>query len=266
MMPKFGYVMRNGKIEINEKQAAILQAAAKAYINGTSLKTKAEDLTEQKVEYAPGKHTWNKNRVQRMLTDKRYLGSDKHEAILDRETFEQVQQIMSQRNTQKDCRREEIFSRTIVPIVCGKCGAITERKYDAHWKNSTHHYCTNPECKKSYPILDSDLWAMVKTELINADEITAKPSEMLLAEINRLNNEIDRELQYASIDSESVKKKIFEYAVLQYAALHTKKRESMDLTDIDPCSQIFIREVKRRVSAVILTEDNRIRLDMSGKE
>ena len=60
---KFGYMMKNGETVICEVQIAVYRQAASDYIAGVSLKSKADELTEQKVEYAPGKYNWNKNRV-----------------------------------------------------------------------------------------------------------------------------------------------------------------------------------------------------------
>ena len=73
MIIPFGYTMENGRIEINRQQTETLRGIFAEYIQGTSLKAKAEELSEDKIEYAPGKYTWNKNRVQRILTDQRYL-------------------------------------------------------------------------------------------------------------------------------------------------------------------------------------------------
>lgn len=71
MIIPFGYTMENGRIEINQQQAEILCEIFTEYIQGTSLKAKAEKLSESKIEYAPNKYSWNKNRVQRILTDQR---------------------------------------------------------------------------------------------------------------------------------------------------------------------------------------------------
>ncbi len=128
---KFGYIMQNGKIIVCKEQAAIYRQAVAGYISGVSLKNKADELTEKKVEYAAGKYMWNKNRVRRMLTDSIYLGTDTYPPLIDKETFDKVQEIMQSRNTQKGCAREKIFSSAVIPILCGKCGLPTKRRFDA---------------------------------------------------------------------------------------------------------------------------------------
>ena len=268
---KFGYMMKNGETVICEVQIAVYRQAASDYIAGVSLKSKADELTEQKVEYAPGKYNWNKNRVQRMLTDPTYLGTETHPPIIDRETFDKVQEIMQSRNTQKGHQREKVFSSSVVPIICGKCGATTNRRYDARWVNNTVHICSNPECRATYAIGDEALWELVRIKIVAADETEVDPSEDIMKAICRLTNEIDRDLQGLDIDAETLKNKIFECAALQYAALHIKRRESVDFTEMKPHSPVLIREIKKRVSAVMLDGTEEIRLQMTdgqviGKE
>lgn len=260
---KFGYMMKNGETVICEVQIAVYRQAVSDYIAGVSLKSKADELTEQKVEYAPGKYNWNKNRVQRMLTDPTYLGTETHSPIIDRETFDKVQEIMQSRNTQKGHQREKVFSSSVVPIICGKCGASTNRRYDARWINNTVHICSNPECKATYAINDETLWELVRTKIVAADETEIEPSDEIMTAVRRLTNEIDRDLQGFDVDADTLKNKIFECAALQYAVLHPKRRENVDFKEMKPHSPVLIREIKKRVSAVMLDGTEEIRLQMT---
>lgn len=268
---KFGYQMIKGQTVVNSVQSAIFLKAMSDYIIGTSLKQKAEELTEQKVEYAPGKSEWNKSRVQRMLTDTAYLGTEQYPAIVDKETFDKVQEIMKSRNTQKNLNRQEVFSSTIIPIKCGKCGCDTVRRYEPRTKiPKIMHTCTNPECKSQYRITDDELREKIKIGMTQATEKELLPSEETMQTIRRLDNEIERDLQCLDIDGETLKNKILECAALKYS-LCTRKRESMDYSKMNPCSQIFIKEIKRRVSAVYLDSNTEIWLRMTdgqiiGKE
>lgn len=271
MIIPFGYTMENGRIEINRQQTETLRGIFREYIQGTSLKAKAEELSEDKIEYAPGKYTWNKNRVQRILTDQRYLGTDQYPSIIDESTFQEVQQIMAERNTQKGCNRQEVFSSSVIPILCGKCGHPVIRRYDARWKNTTKHYCTNPDCKAVYCITDKELWDKTSEQLSLMPAETQKPSDELATDIRRLNNEIERDLQRLDADGDSLQKKIYECAAQQYQLNRTVPRESMDFRNADPCSPDFIRKIKQMVAAVHLIDDDTIRLkrisdQAAGKE
>lgn len=268
---KFGYQMIKGKYVTVSSQLSVILKTYADYIMGTSLKTKADELTALKVEYALGKSNWNKNRVQRMLTDTNYLGNDTYPQIIDKETFDKVQKIMQSRNTQKNCNRQEVFSSSIVPIKCGICGCITTRR---HIPNSVKpkvvHTCCNPDCKHIYHTTDESLRNMVKVKMMQAIEIEMQPLEEIILDIHRLNNEIERDLKSTNIDPENLKNKIFQSAALEYC-LCTEKKKSMDYSQVDPCSQIFIREIKSKVSAVYLKSDEDIWLQMTdgqtiGKE
>ena len=260
---KFGYQMIKGQTIVNTVQSAIILKAMSDYINGTSLKQKAIELTEQKVEYAPGKSEWNKNRVQRMLTDTAYLGTEQYPQIADKDTFDKVQEIMNSRNTQKNLNRQEVFSSVIVPIKCGKCGCETVRRYEPRTKiPKIMHTCTNPECKAQYRVTDDELREKIKCSMIATTEKELLPSEETMQIVRRLDNEIERDLQCLDIDGEALKNKIMECAALKYS-LCTRKRESMDYSKMNPCSPIFIKEIKRRVSAIYLDSNTQIWLRMT---
>ena len=133
------------------------------------------------------------------------------------------------------------------------------------------HICSNPECKATYAIGDEALWDLVRIKIVAADETEVEPSEEIMTAIRRLTNEIDHDLQGLDVDAETLKNKIFECAALQYAALHIKRRESVDFTEMKPHSPVLIREIKKRVSAVMLDGTEEIRLQMTdgqviGKE
>lgn len=271
MIIPFGYTMENGRIEINQQQAEILCEIFTEYIQGTSLKAKAEKLSESKIEYVPNKYSWNKNRVQRILTDQRYLGTEQYPPIIDETIFQKAQQIMAQRNTQKGCNRQEVFSSSVIPILCGKSGQPVIRRYDARWKNTTKHYCTNPDCKAVYCITDRELWYKTNEQLSFMPPEMQKPSDELLTDICRLNNEIERDLQILDVDSGSLQEKIYECAARQYQLNRTIPRESMDFQNADPCSPDFIRNIKKTVASVQLIDDHTISLkrisdSTAGKE
>lgn len=267
MILPFGYMMENGKIIVDEHKAEIVKQAVQSYLNGTSLKIKAEELEEKEVEYAPGKSSWNKNRVQRMLADPRYCGTDQYPAIIDRETFDKVQQTMASRNTQQECNRQNVFSSSVVPILCGKCGKPTFRRHDGRFQNCTKHICINPDCKAIYPIADQELWKQVQQILVKTTPVAAESDDALMLDLHRLKNEIERDMQSLDIDSQSLQKKIFEYAALQYKSKSPLSKESMDFSQRNPRSPDFIREIKRRVSAVLLIDKQTIGLRLTdGQE
>ena len=257
----FGYKIANGAPVVDEMQAETLRQVAERYIGGASLKSEAERLSAMKLEYAPGKWDWNKNRIQRLLTNRTYLGDENYAPIIDGDTFERIRTIMQSRNTQKGCNRQTVFSSAVASILCGKCGQPVQRKYDARRKIPTHYICTGHDCGKIHQIPDSALWSEVKELLQEAGESEQEPNNDTQMELYRLNNEIEHDLQSPDMESDATKAKILEYAALQYRLLHLPKRESMEFQERNPCSSILIQEIRRRVSAVLLDEESiRIRL------
>lgn len=259
----FGYSVSNGVVIINEDQAEILRSIAENYLSGKSLQQEAERLTALMVEYAPGKYNWDKHRVRRMLINPIYTGDEHHAPIISNDTFNAIQKVMQEKNTQKNYDRKAVFSSSVVPILCGECGNPTIRRYDPRFKVSTKHTCTNPECRHVYGISDAEMWTIVGTLVAETPEQAKKNTENLLKEITRLENEIERDLQCLDIDCDALKKKLFASAALQYQTLCTSKQESMDFSPKDPCSPSIIRVIKRRVSAVLLFGSESIGLRMS---
>lgn len=269
----FGYRIKNGSMAVVESEANIIRRVVQSYISGSSLKQQAERLTTERVEHAHGQWTWTKNRVQRLLTNRTYLGDVHHAPILDAETFEEVQRIMHGRNTQKNCNRDKIFSSAVVPILCGNCRAPAVRRHERHWSVWSRYICQNPECRKAYSISDEQMWIRVQELLILDDErdIETPIDVSTQMEYHRLDHEVERELHGLDIDGEALKSKIFACAALQYETLNDRKKESMDFRNETPCSSAYIREIKRRVSAVLIDRDDKIRLRLAdnrviGKE
>ena len=150
-----------------------------------------------------------------------------------------------------------------MPIICGKCGASTNRRYDARWVNNTVHICSNPECKATYAIGDEALWDLVRIKIVAADETEVEPSEEIMTAVRRLTNEIDHDLQGLDVDAETLKNKIFECAALQYAALHIKRergfhRDETALSRFNSGNQkTSIRRHARRNGRNQITNDRR---------
>lgn len=263
MSLKFGYQIINGKYMVNVTQADIVTKTMYDYINGMSLNDKAKELTNQGVEYAPGKSLWNRNRVQRMLTDNTYIGLKNYPAIISEDIFEEVAKVMYSRNTQKHTNRQEILSSSIVSIRCSKCGCETFRKLESRTKeHKVYHICNNPHCNKKYIINDMDLRMMVKDKLVQYEEILPTPSDELLSEVRRLNNEIARELQFAEIDETTIKNKILQCAALEYSCCSNPK-ESIDYGKMDLCSLDFNRAIKQKIKAIYIENNDEIWLYMT---
>ncbi len=83
----YGYTIRNGRLEIQEKEAENIRKIFKNYLAGNALIKSAELAGLQK----------NNSSVKRILTNKKYLGNEIYPKIIDRESFEKAGQMLKER-------------------------------------------------------------------------------------------------------------------------------------------------------------------------
>ena len=106
----YGYEYRDGKLIINENEAEIVKIIFTWYTNGKSMGKIVEMLQNQKV---PTKKQgfWAKKTVSSILKNpvycgylkwEKYLNKGDHKAIIDKETFNKVQEIIRQRGGKSD--------------------------------------------------------------------------------------------------------------------------------------------------------------------
>ena len=141
----FGWQYEGGKIVLQEGEASVLRNMYQAYKLGKSLAALVEKLEALEIEYQEGKTDWNKSRVRRLLSDKRYLGTEEYPAIIDPETFEAVQKRLKEANQQaKADRKADIYQ--IHNAHCDLCGAIMKRRTSYSGKRYEKWVCQNKSC------------------------------------------------------------------------------------------------------------------------
>ena len=224
----FGYEVKNGAIVIEPTEGKVVQGIFSDYLDGMSLQSIAEMLTCKQVEYLPNQSEWNKNRIARILSDVRYLGTDVYEAIIEPEMFDQARHIKESRNTQSECERGKIISPSVVSIVCGKCGCAVRRLYDSRRRNKQRYVCTNEQCGTRYRISEEDMLRMMKELLCDAEpEVIENADESEMLEIHRLQQEADRAIDFCRTDAERARNLILECADKRYQAA-SKGRANVD--------------------------------------
>ena len=165
----FGYkksCSEKNKLIIDETEAFIVRIIYGLYLSGSGY-TSISKYLEERGCCAPRSERWNRITVRRILCSRVYIGdtvqgvSEKvsfkskktrrlpkeswvitegtHEAIIDRETYEEVQRLRNSRNNSKISRNK---SRHILNgiMVCGDCGSTM---YVRKRKNGTAYVCGN---------------------------------------------------------------------------------------------------------------------------
>ena len=156
----YGYVckIKEGKYEINEKEAETVRFIFNSYLEGYGGATIAKMLGNMKVPSPTGKSHWCENTVLWILRNEKYIGDvilgksytldsithkkiknrgeedmyhfkDHHEAIIDKETFDKVQEILKSRAGGKAPGTKIIKKFTFSgKFRCGLCGASYIKK------------------------------------------------------------------------------------------------------------------------------------------
>ena len=155
----------DGKPEIVPDEAETVRLIFKMYLDGYTLLNIAQTLTEQQRLTATGKKIWSKGEVQRILKNEKYVGdallqktftvdcithkvvknngerpmylvTDHHAPIVDRDTFNRVQQELARRSSKRkisDKTKTEQgkysgkYSLSEL-MICGHCGTPYRRK------------------------------------------------------------------------------------------------------------------------------------------
>lgn len=157
--PPYGYTIdeSTSKFKIYEPEAKVVRYIFQQYINGASLRTIGMDLRQNgikmfgeaallKVSKAvknKGKHkaqklTWRPNTVRHTLSNAAYVGDfiwngniikNNHPAIINREDFEIVQEILSRRKTRRRQSQNYILRGLVTCYECGGSLSQLNQRY-----------------------------------------------------------------------------------------------------------------------------------------
>lgn len=266
----FGYQYENGCIIIHPTEAPILLQLLRDYLDGQSLLNIAKRLNTEQVEYMPGVIGWNKARIMRIIEDKRYIGGNGYPSLIDEEAHAELQSKKAEKNKLKDVDRQADIFKLSVPVLCPKCGTEMSRRHDSRNRCSDTWTCRNSDCHTIVPIADDSLLNQI-TELLNRviespeliQEVTNQPYEPTL-EIRKIENEIGRGMEMATIDVESLKAKMLESVSLKYMTLPTERntanRLRVDFESWIPLAVFSADLTNRTVNTIRLAEDGTVEL------
>lgn len=166
----YGYRLVNNELEIVPEEADTVRAIFRAYLSGQGQDDIARQFNELGVVRGRGRERWHPSAIHYILTNVTYIGDmvwqktcatntipfrqvrnkgqkpkyyveDAHPAIISREDFQQVQELMARRKEQflSGARpQESVYSKR---IYCGECGSVCRRKVTrgkAYWVCNRH--------------------------------------------------------------------------------------------------------------------------------
>ena len=263
----FGYEMQKGKIKISETEAEILHRIFAEYINGRNLKELAEMLAEQNIEYLPGMSAWNKNRIKRILEDKRYTGDDKYPMIIENQIFTQANEIKTKRRNTSDNIVTADSKPLVYSVRCGCCGAMLKHRTIRKLRNSEKWYCESVECKIMVKKTISEIIKYVveiinglitNPELVEQDE----DEQEMSSEISLMESEIERMMNQEYVDKTEIQNRILECAAKKYEQIkskaHITQRLKAEFERSDLLSDFYIDLFEKTVSAIRMNIDGQI--------
>ncbi len=169
----YGYDKINGKLIENKSESEIVKLIYEMYLNGCGVLQILLYLNEHNVKTKTGKTKWSISSVIYILSNEKYVGDtllqkkfttntmharslvnrgecpqyyikDTHQAIIERESFDKVQTVMSERSSkikQKE-KKKNVFSAI---LKCGKCQSSYRRKK----VNGIYYYVCKKHDKKA---------------------------------------------------------------------------------------------------------------------
>lgn len=262
----YGYRMRNGKIEIHPDEAEIVLWIYRRYTDGIPLAKIAAQLCDKHIEYLPGEYSWNKNRIKRILEDKRYTGQGDFGKIIDPDTQNQANALKNMRNTQKGTSLTRENKLLVHSTLCGVCGEKMYHKTDRRLKNAERWSCYRcglanhmPLAEIEKQVVDRFNMAIASPELCGAEDyIDYVPTQ----EIRRLENEIARKTEKPDEEREEVMQCILQCAAAKYAACNDKQyitqRLKADFGKRGPLSVFSAELYQTAAEATLLYPDGTI--------
>lgn len=164
-----GYSMKDGVIEVFEKEANILEQLFNGYLSEKSMSNLCLILTENKIENYNGKISWSHSSIGKILSNKRYMGDDIYPQIIAKEIFYKVQEKRAEKfkrnnrnsNISINGKNSEFYLRE--KVQCGECGSFYKR-YQIHhnqdkkcnWRCSKYIVNRKVQCK-NIPLEDGEI-------------------------------------------------------------------------------------------------------------
>lgn len=265
----FGYSVRNGRTIVDHTEADIIREIFESYIQGSSLKDIAENLTARRIPYAEKTDTWDKSKVARILGNSKYVGTGEYDPIIDEAVYDGAAAVKAARNRLEE-KPETASIRTIrTRAKCGCCGGPMIRKTCVKASVKESWVCADDACGFKVRISDGDLLRqltrLLNRIIVNADlmipQMPNKHSDS--PAVCRLQADITAELEKDNPCEDLILDRFGSIAEVMYRESQTKKmlvaqqirHRLSQMKPIDSFSPELFTEL---VSYITLTEQGTI--------
>ena len=104
----YGYKMEHGDVVLHKEEEPIVHRVFNGYLTGMSYKRLADSLKADGIPFCQEAPGWNKHKVKRMLENPRYTGEDGYPPIIDIDTFQKVQRMITDKSAGQVSRKSEL--------------------------------------------------------------------------------------------------------------------------------------------------------------
>ena len=152
--PAYGYMMKNGQLEVYEDEAEVVRRIFKMYMDGMGIQAIAQKLNEEGVLRKNGRKDWKHTGIRYILRNERYMGDailqkrfttdtlpyrrvinegqkpryyveNSNPAIVSKEVFDTVQELLKARRNENCRRNPHLLSSK---MRCPECGGTFRRQ------------------------------------------------------------------------------------------------------------------------------------------
>lgn len=258
----YGYQVENGRTIIHTEEASIVKRVFSLYVEGETLNSIASTLTEENVAYFQDEVKWNKNTVNRMLENEKYMGNEIYPMIISPSLFNQAKTVKERKSCKQETHTPEVeLFREIA--VCGKCGSRFKRVNT--WGAREKWMCSKG-CKCSVyiddAILEDEVTSNLNMVITNPDllDVVADSQYMPTIDVTKEENELIRLLEQPKLNFSSVAKCILQGAKVRFDCCGYDNGElTEELKDeISFVDKIDYKIMKEYIKQIIIQPDGRI--------
>ncbi|MBQ9461651.1 MAG: recombinase family protein [Clostridia bacterium] len=217
MIP-FGYKMEHGEITTEPREVYAVVKIFDEYIAGKSLIDIANMMQVEDIPYHPlEKNQWNRNKVKRILENKKYLGTERYPQLVDKAKFDKVNEIKTKKATNL-CIVPEDMKEIRNMAICADCRKRLFRNPNGTWDCKSYR-CGRFMHRVTDQMIISAVLNMLNSAIANPCLIESGGELSIYTpngNVTRQKNEIDRLLDSPNIDYERIKAEMIRLAEIKY--------------------------------------------------
>lgn len=214
----YGYQVKNGKTVIHNEESEVVKKVFSLYVEGKTLNSIASMLTDENVAYFQDEVKWNKNTINRMIENEKYMGNEVYPKIISPSLFNHAKTVKEKKSCKQETHTPEVeLFREIT--VCGKCGSRFKRVNT--WGTREKWMCSKG-CKCSIyiddVILEDAVTGNLNMVIRNPDllNVVADSQYMPTIDVTKEENELIRLLEQPKLKFSSVAKCILQVAKVRF--------------------------------------------------